>query len=239
MSCGGMDCEVIVATEDSRIMDFCRSKNIKCVITSDNCKTGTDRVCEAVRELRYRPEFIINLQGDAPLTPPWFLRKMIEKFFEGDGEDGYMMVTPGSAMSWEDLDKFRENKKTTPFTGTTLVMNHRTSEAIWFSKGIIPVIRNEEKYREASRLSPVIKHVGLYGYGYNMLMKFTELEEGHYERLESLEQLRVLENGYKIKVVLVDYRGRSSSSGVDTPEDIKRAEAHIEKFGEFRKEDLL
>ncbi|MDR2777388.1 MAG: 3-deoxy-manno-octulosonate cytidylyltransferase [Rickettsiales bacterium] len=237
MSSRRADCEVIVATEDARIMDFCKSENIRCVMTSDSCKTGTDRVCETVRKLGYKPELIINLQGDAPLTPPWFLTRMMADFFGSAAGNSHTMVTPGTVMSWEELDKLRENKKTTPFTGTTLTMNHRTSEAIWFSKNIIPAIRDEKKLRETSKLSPVIRHVGLYGYGYEILMEFATLKEGYYEKLEGLEQLRIIENGYKIKVALVDYRGRPSSPGVDTPEDIKRAEASIAEFGEFREED--
>jgi 3-deoxy-manno-octulosonate cytidylyltransferase (CMP-KDO synthetase) len=233
LSSRGTDCEVIVATEDKRIMDFCEAEGIRSMMTSDSCKTGTDRVCETVRKLSYKPEFIINLQGDAPLTPPWFLTKMIEKFFEDRDRDSHIMVTPGCVLTWEGLDRLRENKKTTPFTGTTLILNQKTSEAIWFSKNIIPAIRDEKKHREVSKSSPIIQHIGLYGYGYDMLMKFGNLKEGYYEKLESLEQLRIIENGYRIKVVLVDYRGRPSSSGVDTPEDIKRAETIVREFGEF------
>lgn len=226
----GKNCEVIIATEDQRIMDFCKNKNMKCVITSDNCKTGTDRVKEAVENLDYKPDFILNLQGDAPLTPPWFLTKMIEEF---EKDNSISMVTPGYKMTWSELDKMRDDKKTTPFTGTTIILNQKTNDAIWFSKNIIPAIRKEEKYKETDKYAPVVRHIGLYGYNYDMLMSLGQLPESYYEKFEGLEQLRALENGYKIRVAMVDYKGRPSSSGVDNPEDIGRAEAIIKEFGEL------
>ena len=127
----------------------------------------------------------------------------------------------------------RKDKKETPFTGTTIIMNQSTNDAIWFSKNIIPVIRKEEKYREQSEYSPVIRHIGLYGYSYDMMLKVSDLKESYYEKYEGLEQLRFIENGYKIKIAIVDYRGRPSSSGVDNLEDIRRAEEIIEKYGEL------
>jgi 3-deoxy-manno-octulosonate cytidylyltransferase (CMP-KDO synthetase) len=229
------DCDFLVLTEDSRIVDFCESRDMHCMLTSDKCKTGTDRVLEAVQKLDYRPDFILNLQGDAPLTPPWFLTGMIEVFQDSKEKD-MLLVTPGYRMTWAELDKMREEKKTTPFTGTSIIMDRSGSGALWFSKNIIPALREEKKLREKSEYSPVVRHIGLYGYSYQMLRMFGELEEGYYEKLEGLEQLRILENGYKIKVALVDYRGRPSSSGVDTPEDVARAEAIVEKFGEFEVE---
>lgn len=224
------DCDIIVSTENKKILDFCEKKFIKCIITSDNCKTGTDRVCETVKKLEYKPQFILNLQGDAPLTPPWFLEKMIEVFEKNPKVD---MVTPGYLMKWNELDRMRDDKKITPLTGTTIIMNQKTNDAIWFSKNIIPTVRKEETYRNINEYSPIIRHIGLYGYSYDMLMKVGNLEESYYEKLEGLEQLRILENGYKIKIAMVDYKGRPSSSGVDNIEDIARAEEIIRKYGEF------
>ncbi len=226
----GFDCDVIVSTESDKILNFCKEKSINCTITSDNCKTGTDRVCETVKKLNYKPEFILNLQGDAPLTPPWFLKKMIEVYEQKPDID---MVTPGYLMKWTELDKMREEKKTTPFTGTTIIINQKNNDAVWFSKNIVPAIRKEKEYRDKSEYSPIIRHIGLYGYNYDMLMKIGTIEESYYEKLEGLEQLRVLENGYKVKVAMVDYMGRPSSSGVDTPEDVDRAEEIIKNYGEF------
>ena len=225
-----LDCEILVSTESEKILDFCIEKSMNCIITSNDCKTGTDRVCETIKNLDYKPDFILNLQGDAPLTPPWFLQKMIEEFEKNSDID---IVTPGYRMKWDELDKMRKDKKETPFTGTTIIMNQSTNDAIWFSKNIIPVIRKEEKYREQSEYSPVIRHIGLYGYSYDMMLKVSDLKESYYEKYEGLEQLRFIENGYKIKIAIVDYRGRPSSSGVDNLEDIRRAEEIIEKYGEL------
>lgn len=223
------DCDIIIATEDQRIVDFCGEHSMKCVLTSESCKTGTDRVCEATKNLDYKPDYIINLQGDAPLTPPWFIGQMIDEF---EKDSTVNMLTVGYQMTWPELDKMREDKKTTFFTGTTIVLNRQTRNAIWFSKNILPAIKKEEKYRD-EKYSPVIRHIGLYGYDYDMLMKIGSLEKGYYEGFEELEQLRILENGYNIRVVMVDYKGRPSSSGVDNPEDIDRAEAIIKEFGEI------
>ena len=223
------DAQIVVATEDDRILNFCKEHGVECLMTSDLCKTGSDRVCEAVKTLGVHPELIINLQGDNPVCPPWFIEELIKAFESDKTVD---LVTPCTELSWEALDKLRESKKTTPFSGTTCVMD-KNGYALWFSKNIIPAIRKENDLREKGKMSPVLRHIGLYGYKYDSLFKFKELEESSYEKLEGLEQLRFLENGMKIKIALVDYGQFEGMSGVDSPEDLKRAEALFEKYGEF------
>ena len=220
---------IVVATEDERIKSFCDEHGVECLMTSDKCKTGSDRVCEAVKTLGEKPELIINLQGDNPVCPPWFIEELIKAFEEDKNVD---MVTACTQLSWEALDKLRESKKTTPFSGTTCVAD-KYGYALWFSKNIIPAVRKEADLREKGGRSPVLRHIGLYGYKYDSLFKFKELEEGVYEKLEGLEQLRFLENGMKIKIAKVDYGAFEGMSGVDSPEDLKRAEALFEKYGEF------
>jgi 3-deoxy-manno-octulosonate cytidylyltransferase (CMP-KDO synthetase) len=143
------------------------------------------------------------------------------------------MVTPVTQMSWAQLDKLREDKLKTPFSGTTATFDEKTGVAFWFSKNIIPALRKEKELRGKSPLSPVWRHIGIYGYSRKMLELFPTLPEGRFEKLEGLEQLRVLEHGYNIRCVPVDYAGRASMSGVDSPEDIARAEALISKHGEL------
>lgn len=223
------EAQIVVATEDERILNFCKEHNVDCLMTSDQCKTGSDRVCEAVKKLGVKPELIINLQGDNPVCPPWFIEEIIKSYESDKNVD---LVTPCTELSWEALDKLRESKKTTPFSGTTCVMD-KNGYALWFSKNIIPAIRKENDLREKGGKSPVWRHIGLYAYKYESLFKFKELEETTYEKLEGLEQLRFLENGMKIKVAKVDYGNFEGMSGVDSPEDVKRAEELFKKYGEF------
>ena len=130
------DCGVVIATEDERIKVYSESIGAKCVMTSDQCKTGTDRVCEVVQGMNEKPSFIVNLQGDAPLTPPWFIKQMIEEFERDSSPD---VITPVIHLTWDQLDKMREAKKTTPFSGTCAIINPN-NDALWFSKKIISTI---------------------------------------------------------------------------------------------------
>lgn len=223
--------ELVVATDDERIGKHADEIGVTWVMTPVSCPTGTDRAAEAVKQLAAAPDLVLNLQGDAPLTPPDFLTAMIAAFRAAPCD----MVTPVTQMNWEQLDKLRENKKTTPFSGTTAVFDEKTGRAHWFSKNIIPALRKEKDLREKGPLSPIWRHIGLYGYSRAMLERFIALPEGRFEKLEGLEQLRLLENGHTITCVPVDYKGRASMSGVDSPEDVARCEALIAQHGELVK----
>lgn len=213
------DVTIHVATDDDRIEIEAMRLGVPCIRTPASCATGTDRVMSAVEQLSYTPDFVINLQGDAPLTPPDFVGAMISAY-ETSRSD---VVTPVVQLAWPELDRLRESKQATPFSGTTVVMDAH-QKALWFSKNIIPAIRKEEHLRQSSPLSPVYRHIGLYGYALPALKKYVTLKPGVYEELEGLEQLRVLENGMTIQCVPVDYKGRPSMTGIDSPEDLARAE---------------
>jgi 3-deoxy-manno-octulosonate cytidylyltransferase (CMP-KDO synthetase) len=221
--------DVIIATDHALISEEAERLGVRWVMTPTDCPTGTDRALAAIDQLPYRPDFIINLQGDAPLTPPDFIKALLD---EVTRDDSVQLVTPVVQLDWAALDQLRSHKHTTPFSGTT-VISDRQGNALWFSKNIIPAMRNESALRKSQPLSPVYRHIGLYGYRRDMLERYVTLEQTPYEILEGLEQLRVLENGYPIRTVVVDYRGRASMSGVDTPEDAARAEALIAKHGEL------
>lgn len=208
---------VAIATDDERIASLCAETGMHYLKTSPDCHTGTDRVIEAASLLPQTPSFVLNMQGDAPFTPPDFGRAMIDEHLADKDAD---IITPVTQLSWEALDKLREDKKTTPFSGTTAVLDPNRN-ALWFSKNIIPAIRKEDR---SQTLSPVYRHIGLYGYKMNALQKYRTLPPSFYEELEGLEQLRALENGMRIKAVIVDYKGRPSMSGIDSPEDLARAE---------------
>lgn len=226
---GLQDVSVVVATDDDRITQHCDEIGIPSVMTPLESPTGTDRVAAAVRQMKHKPDFILNMQGDAPLTPPDFLRAMIEAFMASPCD----CVTPVTQLTWEQLDKLRQNKLATPFSGTTAVFDEATGNAFWFSKNIIPAMRKENELRKKSDKSPIFRHIGLYGYSLAMLENYINLPESKFEQLEGLEQLRLLENGYKVRCVPVDFKGRANMSGVDSPEDIARAEALIAQHGEL------
>lgn len=223
--------QILVATDDHRIVKHCQQIGARALMTSPEALTGTDRVAEAIAQIADKPDFILNLQGDTPLTPPDFIRAMIDTFYEHPCD----VITPVTQLSWNDLDALRETKLVTPFSGTTAVFDQHSFQALWFSKNIIPAIRNEAQLRTTECLSPIFRHIGLYGYSLAMLERFVTLAESHFERLEGLEQLRILENGYSIRCVPVSYNGRANMSGIDSPEDIVRAEQLIKQHGELVK----
>ena len=216
------DVDVFVTTEDQRIADHAAKLGVPCIVTGD-CATGSDRVLAALRQIDEWPDFVLNLQGDAPFTPPSVVQAIIKAFQDNPRAE---VVTPVHALSWDDLDRLREAKKTTPFSGTTAIIDEN-NRALWFSKNIIPAIRKEDELRAASDTSPVHQHIGLYGFRTDILERFCELPMGSYEKLEGLEQLRMLENGIKVTAVPVDIEKGAIQSGIDTPEDLERANAAL------------
>lgn len=215
---------ILVATEDDRIAAHCRDIGVACVMTDPELPSGTDR-CRAAAEIAAPDaDFIVNLQGDAPFTPPEHVAALIANASRGD------VVTPVIPLTWEALDRLRENKKVTPFSGTTCIRGP-DGRALWFSKLIIPAMRKEEKLRAASALSPVLQHVGLYGYSREALGRIAALQTSRYEDLEGLEQLRFLENGLSVYAVEVA-ASALPSAGIDSPEDVVKAEAALQRLGD-------
>lgn len=228
-SCAGLDnVTILIATEDTRIADHAASFGAQCVMTSDACKTGSDRVLEAVAQMDQRPDFVLNLQGDAPFTPPQMIRTIIDTWQDNPS---LTVVTPVVQLRWAELDQLRDNKKITPFSGTSCVTDP-SGQALWFSKTIIPAIRKEDALRQKNEFSPVKQHIGLYGFRTDILERFVTLPEGVYENLEGLEQLRLLENHIPIQTVTVDVVAGMAQAGIDSPEDVARAEDMLEKYGD-------
>ncbi|HSX20981.1 MAG TPA: manno-octulosonate cytidylyltransferase [Gammaproteobacteria bacterium] len=214
--------ELLVATDDVRIMQHAAEINVAAVMTPIECATGTDRVIAAIKQLPHKPQFVINLQGDAPLTPIAVIVALLNALKTDP------IVTPVMQLNWSDLDVLRAAKRTNPFSGTSAIVNAQ-NEALWFSKQIIPAIRSEDKLRNSSPKSPIYQHLGIYGYSLEALEIFASLPLGHYEQLEGLEQLRLLENGYKIKAVPVVLENLYAWRGVDTIEDAQFVEQILEQ----------
>ena len=203
---------VYVTTEDDRIAALCHDINEECLMTSPDCPTGSDRVLAAAKQLTAPPDVVINLQGDAPFTPPEFIHAIVDAF---QHNLNYDVVTPIHRLSWSDLDALREAKKTTPFTGTTAVIDSQ-GKALWFSKNILPAIRQENR---TEPYSPVHQHIGLYGFKLQALEQFCALPCGHYEQIEGLEQLRLIENGMHLQTVTVANNSHHVPSGIASPEE--------------------
>jgi 3-deoxy-manno-octulosonate cytidylyltransferase (CMP-KDO synthetase) len=220
------DVSYVIATDHETIEVHAREIDAPVVMTDPDLPSGTDRALAAADAVAPEAEFIVNLQGDAPFTPPGYISAIIE----AGATTALDAVTPIVQMSWNDLDEVRERKKETPFSGTSCIVNAQ-DEALWFSKNILPAIRKEDRLREVSALSPVWRHIGLYGYKRTALERFVSLPEGHYEQLEGLEQLRFLENGMRIQAVKVP-ASSSAMWGIDTPQDAAHAETLIAEHGE-------
>ena len=233
------DCSAIVATEtpsencrSERIVDFCRQRQIPVALTSNECRSGSDRVFEVARRHFPSADIVVNLQGDVPTCPPYFLNKLIKSLQDSPQASVASVYT---SLSWDSLDQLRESKKKAPFSGTTVITNKDDME-LWFSKTIIPAIRNEQDFRSTNPTqSPVKRHIGLYAYRFEALKFFATTSPGVYESLEQLEQLRFLENGYQIKMSEVAYpQGYEQlTSGIDSPDDLARAERIINEYGEI------
>jgi 3-deoxy-manno-octulosonate cytidylyltransferase (CMP-KDO synthetase) len=216
--------EVYVATDDERIADHARTFGAQPIMTSPDCENGTERVHAAIKTLDRRPDAVINLQGDAVLTPPWVVQALVDAFHANPSLD---IVTAAVHCTWEQLAEIQALKAQSPTSGTLVTMD-RWNKALYFSKTIIPYLR----IRDPERKPPVHRHIGIYGYSATALERLATLEQTPLERAEQLEQLRALENGIPIQVVVVDYQGRTHGS-VDAPEDIPFIEAIIDREGEL------
>ncbi|WBQ12806.1 3-deoxy-manno-octulosonate cytidylyltransferase [Hyphomonadaceae bacterium BL14] len=217
---GSVD-RVLVATDDERIADSVHGFGGEAVMTPEACRNGTERAYEAVKAFARPDDVIVNLQGDAPLTPPWVIEAAAAAMA---AEPGLQLATPAVALSDGAYDKLAEAKARGEVGGTSVVFDHAMN-ALYFSKAIIPFRR----HRDAAR---IYKHIGLYAYRFAALEKLVALEPGPLELAESLEQLRALENGIPIRVVLTDYRGRTPWS-VDSPRDAEIAAQIIAAEGEI------
>ncbi|MGC4252378.1 MAG: 3-deoxy-manno-octulosonate cytidylyltransferase [Sphingobium sp.] len=219
------DIELIVATDDDEIADHARAARCEAVMTESTIATGSGRALAAALARPAPPRFVINLQGDSPFQPQEALTAVISALREGA-----QIATPVIALDWDALDALRDHKSRSPFSGTTCA-RAPDGRALWFSKAIIPAIRNEAVLRQTQPLSPVWRHVGLYGYAIEALTRFEQTAPTELEKLEGLEQLRLLELGIPIMTVPVP-PPPFDSSGIDTEEDIVRVEALIALHGD-------
>lgn len=205
--------DVFVATDDQRIFDRVREVGGQVAMTSAEHKSGTDRCYEAyqyvVRQTGKEYDVVVNIQGDEPFILPEQIRALISCF-----EDTEIQIATLAKKFEIPSDIFDPNK--------VKVVCSALHTALYFSRSAIPFCRGKEKEEWVS-VFPFYKHVGMYAYRPQVLKEITALPQGELEKAESLEQLRWLENGYKIAVRITDHE----SVGIDTPEDLVRANQMI------------
>ncbi|MCV6825656.1 MULTISPECIES: 3-deoxy-manno-octulosonate cytidylyltransferase [Halocynthiibacter] len=211
---------VYVATDDARIKAAAEAFGADVIMTSESCANGTERCANALERAGLSADIIVNLQGDAPLTPPWFVEALIEEV-KRDSTVG--MATPVLRCDAETYAHFTEDRRNGRVGGTTAVFNHN-NDALYFSKEVVPFV-------DPGKLPdpiPVFHHVGVYAYRPAALAAYGSWEAGPLETLEGLEQLRFLENGHPIRCVEVDGRGRVFWE-LNNPEDVARIESVLRK----------
>lgn len=213
---------VYIATDDERIKNKVEEFGGKCLMTSAECKNGSERVKDAIDQLEFKPEIIVNFQGDAVRIPPEVLAKLIAGLKK---QESFLCATPAVKIENQAYEEFLEFRKQGSTSGTFVTFN-KDFKALYFSNAVIPF------YRKDSNNKSAWKHIGIYAYRYQGLEKYLALPESSLEATESLEQLRLLENGIDILVVPVDLGGVKTCS-VDNPEDVAIAEAIIKEQGEI------
>ena len=200
--------KVVVATDNQVIYDHIESIGGQAIMTPEDLPSGTDRVAYIARNIN--AEIFLNLQGDEPLISPEVLEKVCDVFINQDVQ----IATPVTRInSVEDL--------TNPNL-VRVVLDHE-SNALYFTRAVIPYFRDLEKYEDWLANFEYYKHIGIYAYRKDFLLQLTDLKPGKLEQVEKLEQLRVLEQGYKIRTVITDYQSRS----VDTQKDLSEINQFI------------
>ena len=206
--------EAYVATDDERIEAAVKTFGGKVVMTSVNHKSGTDRCYEAFTKVGEGYDVIVNIQGDEPFIQPLQL-EAIKACFDDDKTQIATLVKPFiQTDGFDALENVNSPK----------VVVDKQMNALYFSRSIIPYQRNADKC-EWLQGHTYYKHIGLYAYRAEVLKEITSLPQSSLEKAESLEQLRWLENGYTIKVGITDVE----TIGIDTPEDLERAERFLKQ----------
>lgn len=188
--------KAVVATDDERIYEAVKSFGGEAVMTAKDHPTGTDRLAE-VAETFPEVDIIINVQGDEPLIEPALIDDLASVFGE---DEGLQMATVAAEMQDEAEQQNPNNVK---------VVMDKQGYALYFSRSCLP-------YPRKKGIAPVYKHIGIYAYKRDFLLQYAKMKPTPLEQAESLEQLRALENGYRIRVIPTKYR----FVGVDTEEDL-------------------
>ena len=198
---------VYVATDSIEIKEVCETFTNNVIITKSTHKSGTDRIGEAVSAIDC--DIVINVQGDEPFIEPSLIEALVNSFSNSE-------ISMSSAMSKISNVKDLQN------TNIVKVVTDLHNNALFFSRSLIPFPRDVKEISSANEVieeSQFFRHIGIYGYRKDFLLHFVNLEQSYLEKVEKLEQLRALENGFKIKMI----EANSSLIGIDTQEDYEEA----------------
>ena len=201
--------EVYVATDDERIFQAVEAFGGRAVMTRTDHKSGTDRIEEAAEKIGSDADVIINVQGDEPFIQPSQIQTLMHLFDAPETQIG-------------TLGKRFETIEGVENPNSPKIVTDNRGFALYFSRSPIPFVRGIDR-NQWLEAYPFLKHLGIYAYRREVLREVTQLPQGNLEKAESLEQLRWLENGYRIRVGLTDVE----TVGIDTPEDLKKAEAFL------------
>lgn len=206
--------DIYIATDSDKVREVCEKFGGKVILTSKECRSGSDRVAEAVSKIR-GGDIIVNIQADEPFLPVEAVRDPVEMML--DNPEIYVSTSATRIRKKEELYD----------TNVVKVVLDKENNALYFSRSLIPFPRLYFQEDKIPYLKKVIfyKHIGVYIFRKAFLKKFAEMETGFLENIEKLEQLRIIENGYKIKVVVI----KKDSPCVDTIEDIERLKKDEER----------
>lgn len=201
--------ELLVATDDERILNAVKNFGGKAIMTSENCNSGTERCADALLKTKKEFDAVINIQGDEPLLDSSHIQLLVNVLKAGEAQIA-TIITP--------ISKFEELFQPSV---VKVVLNNK-NEALYFSRSVIPFVRN---YKENEWLKKNIfyKHIGMYGYKTEALNKIVGLLPSPLEEAESLEQLRWIENGFAVQCIIAD----KETISVDTEEDLERVKKLI------------
>jgi 3-deoxy-manno-octulosonate cytidylyltransferase (CMP-KDO synthetase) len=215
--------KVVIATDDARIREAAEGFGAEVVMTSATCFNGTERCAEALDALGGGYEIVVNLQGDAPLTPVWFISDLVAGLAAHPTAE---VATPVLRCDGRALNGFLEDRRMGRVGGTTAVFSQE-NRALYFSKEVIPY--TPETYADAAE-TPVFHHVGVYAYRPSALAAYPRWPVGVLERLEGLEQLRFLEQERPVLCVEVQARGRQFWE-LNNPADVPKLETMMAEMG--------
>lgn len=218
----GLDA-VYVATDDDRIRAAAEGFGAEVLMTSDTCRNGTERCAEALGLLGDDVDMVVNLQGDAPLTPAWFLEDLVSGL---KCAPDAALATPVLRCDGETHSALMADRHAGRVGGTTAVFDVN-GHALYFSKEVVPYTG---RIYQRDEPTPVFHHVGVYAYRPDALLAYPTWSVGALETLEGLEQLRFLENGHNVLCVEVEARGRKFWE-LNNPEDVPRIETMLAEMG--------